>query len=178
MIIALRATRPDYRELLLMTHRLPRIAPCCSLSFAYLCIQCRSSGMDLCLVSPIWESVLKVVMKEPWKQSLACLNTFEHETLNNHQFQSPTGGVSGKKTHFIVKNIRWCSICCKISNFTSVIIKQTQLLNKDGVQDIHMLATQYSQLCAFGLWGRSTIIKMFSLCRMFQLINYWKKPRG
>ena len=32
MIIALRAARPDYRELLLMTHQQPRVAaPCCCL---------------------------------------------------------------------------------------------------------------------------------------------------
>lgn len=85
MIIALSAARPDYRELLLMTHRLPRIVPYCCLLFAYLCSPCHSHGMDLCLVSSIGEPVQKkVVMKMLWNQSLACRSAFEHETLNNH----------------------------------------------------------------------------------------------
>lgn len=61
MIITLRAPRPDYRELLLMTHRLPRVAPCCCLLFTYLC---SSSGMDLCWVSSIWEPVQEKVDEE------------------------------------------------------------------------------------------------------------------
>ena len=85
MIIILRATRPDYQELLLMTHCLPCIAPGCCLLFAYLCSRCHSSGTDLSWLSSIWEPVREEVgVRKPRKQALACPATSEHETLNNH----------------------------------------------------------------------------------------------
>lgn len=159
MIIALRVVQPDYWEVLLMTHHLPCIAPCCCLLFAYIC----GSSMDLWWLSAVYEPLQKRFRSQ--KQSLTCFSVSWAWRLTS------TGGQIAT----IYRHVISISICCILKNpeniqFYCLIMKHKQVFNKHGAQDINLWAAQDHHLGAFGPWGqKQQLFKFFpfSLCRMF-----------